>query len=44
MTITEYGKNNSGTVNKLKGTFSITVVSDGTEIVVKDGIFEVSTK
>ncbi|MFA6150711.1 MAG: hypothetical protein WC716_05280 [Chitinophagaceae bacterium] len=44
MTITEYGKNSSGTVIKLKGTFSITVVSDGAEIIVKDGIFDVSTK
>lgn len=44
MTITEYGKNSSGTVTNLKGNFAVTLTKDGRDLIVKNGMFDVSTK
>ncbi len=33
-----------GTVNNLKGNFAITLTKDGRDLIVKDGLFDVSTK
>ncbi len=44
MTITSYGKTSGGVTNNMKGNFSITVTSNGQDIVVTEGVFDVSTK
>lgn len=44
MTITAYSKTSTGIVNNMKGNFSITGVSSGQEIVISEGVFDVSTK
>lgn len=44
MTITEYGKTSSGSVNHIVGNFSIVVTSDGNDITITDGKFDIRTK
>lgn len=44
MKITSYGATSSGAVNNIKGIFNMIAVSNGKELNISEGVFDLSTK